>query len=383
MGIQQILDEAVQSGAIAGASAYVGNRDGMVSSAVAGLRDPATGAAMAEDTIFQIASMTKAITSVAAMQLVERGLLSLDTPLDDLLPDLAAPQVIDGFDDAGHVILRPAKSSITARHLLTHTSGLGYEFVSETMVRARGPAGSPAPGTKASLITPLLFDPGEKWEYGISTDWLGRAVEAVSGKSLGDWFTDEICGPLGMNDTGFAVTENMASRRAALEATGEDGGRFPLPIEIGGGPEAEVLSGGGGLYSSGPDYMRFLRMILNMGQLDGVTILQPESVAEMSRNQIDTLRAGAMESINYMLALPGDSFPDQHTGWGLGFLINPETGPNGRAAGSLSWAGIANTYYWVDPKNDVVGLVMMQFLPFGDPAALALYGAVERSVYGK
>jgi methyl acetate hydrolase len=381
MTIEKILNEAVASGAIAGASAFVGNRDGVTFSSVAGLRDPSSGAAMEEDTIFQIASMTKAITSVAAMQLVERGVLSLDAPLGAIVPELDAPQVIDGFDDKGTVILRPAKCAITARHLLTHTSGLGYEFVSEAMVRARGPAGSPPMGSKAALITPLLFDPGEKWEYGISTDWLGLVVEAISGKTLGDWFRDEICGPLGMSDTGFSVTESMAARRAALMATGEDGVRFPLPIEIGGGPEAEVLSGGGGLYSSGPDYMRFLRMVLNKGALDGVTILTPESVAEMSRNQVAPLRAGAMDSVNFMLALPGDSFPDQHTGWGLGFLINPETGPNGRAAGSLSWAGIANTYYWIDPTNDVAGLVMMQFLPFGDPAALNLYNAVERVVY--
>jgi methyl acetate hydrolase len=383
MIIEKILSEAVASGAVAGASAFVGNRDGVTFSSVAGLRDPSSGAAMEEDTIFQIASMTKAITSVAAMQLVERGLLSLDAPVGAIVPELDAPQVIEGFDDNGTIILRPAKCAITARHLLTHTSGLGYEFVSEAMVRARGPAGSPLMGSKAALITPLLFDPGEKWEYGISTDWLGLVVEALSGKTLGEWFSDEICGPLGMSDTGFSVTESMAPRRAALMATGEDGVRFPLPIEIGGGPEAEVLSGGGGLYSSGPDYMRFLRMILNKGALDGITILTPESVAEMSRNQVAPLRAGAMESINFMLALPGDSFPDQHTGWGLGFLINPETGPNGRAAGSLSWAGIANTYYWIDPASDVTGLVMMQYLPFGDPAALNVYGAVERAVYGR
>jgi methyl acetate hydrolase len=382
MTIEKILNEAIASGAIAGASAFVGNRDGLTSSSVAGLRDPSSGAPMEVDTIFQIASMTKAITSVAAMQLVERGLLSLDAPLGTIVPELDAPQVINGFDDNGAVRLRPAKCAITARHLLTHTSGLGYEFVSEAMVKARGPAGSPPVGSKASLITPLLFDPGEKWEYGISTDWLGLVVEALSGKTLGEWFTEEICGPLGMNDTGFSVTDTMAPRRAALLATGEDGVRFPLPIEIGGGPDVEVLSGGGGLYSSGPDYMRFLRMILNMGALDGMTILTPESVAEMSRNQIAPLRAGAMESINFMLALPGDNFPDQHTGWGLGFLINPETGPNGRAAGSLSWAGLANTYYWIDPANDVAGLLMMQFLPFGDPSALQVYGAFERAVYG-
>jgi methyl acetate hydrolase len=143
----------------------------------------------------------------------------------------------------------------------------------------------------------------------------------------------------------------------------------------------EVFSGGGGLYSTGPDYMRFLLMILNGGTLDGATILKPETVVEMTRNQIGSIRAGAMDSINLMFALPNDPFPEQHSGWGLGFLINPEKGPNGRAAGSLSWAGIANTYYWIDPASDVAGLILMQFLPFGDPAALGVYGAFERAVY--
>jgi methyl acetate hydrolase len=382
MTIEEVLNDAIRSGRIAGVAAFLGRRDGLTSVHVVGLRDASTGDAMTEDTVFQIASMTKAVTSVAAMQMVEKGLLSLDDPLDELLPDLAKPQVIVGFDDAEAVILRPAKSSITLRHLLTHTSGLGYEFMNETMVRARGPAGGPPPGTKAALISPLLFDPGERWEYGISTDWVGLAVEAVSGVRLDAYFDENIFGPLGMADTGFSVTDAMAARRAALTLRGEDSSLSPFPVEIGGGPKAEVLSAGGGLYSTGPDYMRFLRMILNRGTLDGANILKPETVAEMSRNQIETIRAGAMDSINPMFALPNDPFPNQHSGWGLGFLINPENGPNGRAAGSLAWAGIANTYYWIDPASDLTGVIMMQHLPFGDPAALELYGAFERAAYG-
>jgi methyl acetate hydrolase len=382
MTIDDILTQAVEHGTVAGAAAFIGNREGVISTHTAGLRDTASGAAMIADTVFQIASMTKAITSVAAMQLVERGLLSLDAPLGDLLPEFANPQVIDGFEEDGTVILRPAKSGITLRHLLTHTSGLGYEFMNADMLRARGPGGGPAPGTKAALISPLLFDPGERWEYGISTDWVGLTVEAASGQRLDAYCAAEILEPLGMADTGFAVTDAMAPRRAALQLRGEGGTLTPFPVEIGGGPGAEIVSGGGGLYSTGPDYMRFLRMILNGGSLDGATILKPGTVAEMGRNQIGNIRAGEMGSINLMFALPNDPFPDQHTGWGLGFLINPETGHNGRAAGSLAWAGIANTYYWIDPTNDVAGLIMMQHLPFGDPAALSLYGAFERAVYG-
>jgi methyl acetate hydrolase len=381
MTIQTILDRAIESGTIAGATAFVGSRAGTISSHTAGLSDPATGAPMKVDTIFQIASMTKAITSVAAMQLVEQGRLSLDGPIETILPELAHPQVITGFDDAGNPTLRRATRPITLRHLLTHTSGLGYAFVSADMLRAFGPAGPPAPGTIASITSPLLFDPGERWEYGISTDWVGRAVEAASGKSLGSYMAETILGPLGMDDTGFKLSDAQMARRATLLSRGKDGAFTPFPVEMNGGPDAEFEGGGGGLMSSGPNYLRFVRMILNGGSLDGVTIIKPETIAEMRRNQIGPLRAGKMDSVMPMFSHPYDGFPDMHTGWGLGFLINPERGPNGRAPGSLAWAGIANSYYWIDPASDITGVLMMQFLPFGDPDALAVYAAFERGVY--
>ena len=383
MNIQTILDRAIESGTIAGATAFVGNRAGTISSHAAGVSDPATGAAMMPDTIFQIASMTKAITSVAAMQLVEQGRLTLDGPIETVLPALATPQVVIGFDDAGNAMLRPATRPITLRHLLTHTSGFGYAFMSADMLRAFGPAGPPAPGSIASITSPLLFDPGERWEYGISTDWVGRAVEAASGQSLGDYFADAILKPLGMDDTGFRLSDAQMARRVTLLSRGEGGTFMPFPAEMNGGADAEFDSGGAGLMSSGPDYLRFVRMMLNGGSLDGVTILTPETIAEMSRNQIGQLRAGKMDTVMPMFSRPYDGFPEMHAGWGLGFLINPETGPNGRAAGSLAWAGIANSYYWIDPASDITGVLMMQFLPFGDPHALALYAAFEKAVYGR
>ncbi len=381
MTIQTILDRAIESGTIAGATAFVGNRAGTISSHTAGLCDPATGAPMKVDTIFQIASMTKAITSVAAMQLVEQARLSLDGPIETILPELARPQVITGFDDAGNATLRRAARPITLRHLLTHTSGFGYAFMSADMLHAFGPAGPPAPGTIASITSPLLFDPGERWEYGISTDWVGRAVEAVSGQSLGNYMAEAILGPLGMANTGFKLSDAQMARRVTLLSRGEGAALTPFPAEMNGGPDAEFDSGGGGLMSSGPDYLRFVRMILNGGSLDGVTILKPETIAEMRRNQIGPLRAGKMDSVMPMFSHPYDGFPDMHSGWGLGFLINPERGPNGRAPGSLAWAGIANSYYWIDPASDITGVLMMQFLPFGDPDALAVYAGFERAVY--
>jgi methyl acetate hydrolase len=381
MSIQSILDRAIESGSIAGATAFVGNRKATISSYAAGVADPTTGAPMQIDTIFQIASMTKAVTSVAAMQLVEQGRLSLDAPIETLLPALASPQVITGFDEAGGVMLRPAARSITLRHLLTHTSGLGYAFMSADMLRAYGPSGPPTPGSIASVTSPLLFDPGDEWEYGVSTDWVGFAVEAVSGQSLGQYMVDHIFKPLGMEDTGFTLSPAQMARRVAMLSRVEDGGLTPFPIEIGGGSQADFEGGGGGLMSSGPDYLRFTRMILNQGSLDNATILKRETVAEMSLNQIGRLRAGAMKTIMPMFSHPYDAFPGMHSGWGLGFLINPEAGPNGRAAGSLAWAGIANSYYWIDPASDVTGVLMMQCLPFADPSALALYAEFERAVY--
>lgn len=381
MNIESALTEALRGTGIPGAVAFVGSRDGLRASAAVGLADPATGAPMQLDTMFQLASMTKAIVSVAAMQLVERGLLELDAPIGSLLPDLADPMVIAGFDDDGGVQLRKAKRPVTLRHLLTHTSGLGYDFVSETQACARGPAGSPAPGTIASITTPLLFDPGDSWEYGVGTDWVGLAVEAASGQELDAYLTNHITGPLGMSDTVFALDSGRAQRLVAMQARQADGSAIPFQIAMH-SPDAEYLSGGGGMSGTGGDYLRFLRMILNGGSLEGARILSPESVAEMSRNQIGGLRAGVMATTLPMLSAPVDVFPGMDSKWGLGFLINPETGPNGRAPGSLAWAGIANTYYWIDPASDVAAVLLMQLLPFGDAAALGVYAAFERAVYG-
>ncbi len=368
----------VTAAGVPGAVAMIGDRDGIRHSAAAGLRDPAGSDPMQLDTIFQIASMTKAIGSVAAMQLVERGALSLDAPIGTLLPDLAEPMVIDGFD--GDVPrLRAARRPVTLRHLLTHTSGLGYDFMSSELTRFRG-NNPPVPGSLASIRTPLLFDPGERWEYGVSTDWVGLAVEAASGQPLDAYLAEHLTGPLGMVDTLFHLDDARVQRLAALQVKGPDGYAH-FPVWFSGGRKAEFLPAGGGLCSTAPDYMRFVRMLLNRGSLDGVQILSPATVDDMCRNQIGDLRAGAMGTTNPTMARAVDVFPDQHTGWGLGFLINPDPVPGGRAAGSLAWAGLANSYYWFDPAGDVAGVLMMQFLPFSDPGAEAVRAGFERLAY--
>jgi CubicO group peptidase (beta-lactamase class C family) len=324
--------------------------------------------------------MTKAVVSVAAMQLVEAGKLSLDAPIGELLPDLADPHVITGFGDDGAALTRPAARPITLRHLLTHTSGMGYDFIHADQARAR--TAPVVPGTMASIRSPLLFDPGDGWAYGISTDWVGLAVEAASGMKLDAYVGAHITGPLGMADTVFALDDRLKVRLVSNMARVDDGALLPFPINIGGGA-GEFVSGGGGMSGTAADYLRFVRMLLNGGSLDGVTILRPETAADMRRNHIGALRAGVMETTMPALSARVDWFPDMDTKWGLGFMINPETGPDGRGAGSLAWAGICNTYFWIDPENDVAAVLLMQLLPFADPGALAVLSAFERAVYAR
>ncbi len=378
MTITSALTTTLAAHGIPGAVAMVGDRNGISERIAIGHRGD--GQPMTLDTVFQLASMTKAIVSVAAMQLVERGLLDLDAPIGGLLPGLADARVITGFGDDGSVHTRPAARPITLRHLLTHTSGLGYDFVHADMARARGEP--PVPGTMASLHTPLLFDPGDGWAYGISTDWVGLAVEAASGERLDAYVAGHITGPLGMTDTHFGLEKADKARLVSNMGRGEDGSLVPFPINIGGGA-GEFISGGGGIIGTAGDYMRFVRMLLNGGSLDGVTLLQPATVAEMARNQIGPLRAGVMETTMPALSARVEWFPEMLAGWGLGFLINPQAGADGRAAGSLAWAGICNTYFWIDPASDVTAVLLMQLLPFADPGALAVLSAFERAVYGK
>ena len=370
------LAQAIENAGLPGASAMIVDAEGVRFSGAWGHADAVAQTPMALDTICQIASMTKALVSVAAMQLVEQGMLTLDGPIGDVLPELADPQVLEGFGADGAPILRPAKRQITLRHLLTHTAGLGYFFVHPPVLQYFAASGMPVPGSKASITMPLMFDPGEKWEYSVATDWVGLAVEAVSGSDLQSYLAQHVFEPLGMTRTAFRPELSEGAARVHIRTP--EGGLAVNPVNLGGG---EFQSGGGGLSSTAPDYARFLRMILRGGELDGQRVLSAGSIAEMSRNQIGDLRAGYMGSAMPDLAQPYDTFPDQDTKWGLGFLINPETGPHGRNPGSLAWAGIFNSYYWIDPAAGVAGVFISQLSPFGDPGALAAFGMLEQMAY--
>ncbi|MCB1412738.1 MAG: beta-lactamase family protein [Xanthobacteraceae bacterium] len=346
-----------------------------------GKRDLGTGVDMTPDSVFWIASMTKAITTAAAMQLVEQGKLSLDEPIGKVLPDLAAPQVFEGFDDSGAPKLRPATRPITLRHLMTHTAGFCYDMWNGDMVKYLEKTGTPGITTclDAALKTPIMTEPGTRWEYGTNIDFVGKAVEAVSGRRLGEYMRENLFKPLGMDDTAFRIGDAQRKRLVGMHARGEDGSLQPIPFELEQNPEFEM--GGGGLYGTAADYIRFTRMILNKGSGNGNQVLKPETVATMAQNHIGELAMGKMTGYVAFATNDVDLYPGMVKKWGLSFMINTAMTPEGRSAGSLAWAGLANTYYWIDPARDITGVILMQVLPFADPKCLAAFAAFEAGVY--
>jgi methyl acetate hydrolase len=369
---------AAQSGDVPGVAAAAATADGVIFEEAFGTRDLATGDPMTADTVVWIASMTKAITGACAMQLVERGKLALDADVAGVLPELSHIQVLDGFDRDGKPRLRAPKRAITLRHLMTHTSGHAYDMWNPDVGRYMETTGTPGiiSCRNAALMLPLMSDPGEKWEYGIAIDWVGKAVEAVSGQTLSSYMQDNIFTPLGMTDTGFRIREAQRRRLAKIHVR-TPGGLVSTDTEIPQDPEFHM--GGGGLYSTVGDYLKFAQMILHDGSFNGARVLQPETVAVMSQNAMGDLVCNPMKT-----AVPASSndvdFIDGMK-WGLSFLINPEPMPTGRSAGSLAWAGLANSYYWIDPKRKVAGVYATQILPFFDQKAVQAFEAFETAVY--
>jgi CubicO group peptidase (beta-lactamase class C family) len=373
--LERILGEAVAGGDLIEAAAAVATPTGTFAAA-AGQRSE--GTEMTPDSIVWIASMTKAVTAVAAMQLVEQGRVALDQPCHELVPYLAEAQVLDGFDDDGSPKLRPPARPITLRHLLSHTAGFGYDFTDPLIARFVAEQGLPSivDGTAAAYEQPLLFDPGDRWAYGINIDWAGQVVEAATKTRLDDHLRSAIFEPLGMPDTGFGRDAAGRSRTADMHLRTPDG-LAPVPFETKEDPE--FLMAGGGLYGTVVDYLRFARMMLGGGALEGTRIITADSVREMGTNQIGTLDVGGWHAVNPILSNEVDLGGGQQ--FGLSFLLNPETTPEGRAPGSMMWAGLANTYYWIDPATQVAGVFATQVLPFFDGPSLEAFRAVERAVY--
>ena len=380
--IDAILSEAAANGAVPGVVAGVTSAEDDLYLGGFGERVLGGGDAMTPDTVGWIASMTKALTGAAAMQLVERGRLDLDAPAASIVPYLDEVPVLEGFDDEGRPRTRPRRGAITLRHLLTHTAGFSYEIWSDAIVRYQEATGTPGIITceEAALTTPLLFDPGEKWDYGINIDWAGKMVEAVSGQKLGEYLSENLLGPLGMNDTAFRITDGMRARLARIHQRAEDGTLEPqMELEIAQDPEFEM--GGGGLYGTVGDYLRFIRMILNRGRADGEQVLKPETVDMMSRNQMGDLLVGALKAAIPTLSNDAEFFPGMAKSWGLTFMINDEQAPTGRSAGSLGWAGLANSYFWIDPAKGIGGAYLTQLFPLVDEKSFPLYMSFEQATY--
>ena len=378
--IDEVLKKATDQGDVPGVVAMAATREGPCYQGAFGRRVLPDGPGMTADTVFWIASMTKAITSAAAMQLVERGKLSLDSPIAQVLPELAAPQVLEGFDAAGEPKLRPARRPITLRHLITHTAGFVYDIWHADMLRYREGKGMPDIFTckNAALMLPLAFDPGERWEYGINIDWIGKAVERVSNQKLSDYFAEHLFGPIGMLETGFKLTQERRVRLVGMHARGQDGALAPMEFELPQEPEFEM--GGGGLYGTAADYLAFRSVFLNEGRAGGRQVLRPETVRLMAENAMGELNVRPLPA-----ALPYSNefefFPGMIKKWGLGFMISTKAVPGGRSPGTLAWAGLGNTYFWIDPTKGVAGVILMQLLPFVDPKALGLLAGFEKAVY--
>ncbi|GED97787.1 serine hydrolase domain-containing protein [Gordonia crocea] len=367
---------------VPGVVAVVTRGDGTVYEGAAGVRSTAADAPMTTDTVFALFSTTKAITGTTVLQCVEEGLLDLDAPAAEYVPEIGAIGVLDGFDDDGKPVVRAARTPITTRMLMLHTAGFGYSFFSESYNRLLAADGQPnvITASRASLNSPLLFEPGTAWNYGSNMDWAGLVVESIRGKRLGEVMAERVFAPLGMGDSAFTMTPSMAARRAEVHQRVEGGSLVPTGLVL--PQEPEIHMGGHGLYSTMPDYARFLRMWLNDGEGEHGRVLQASTVAQAVQNGLgENLQVTMLTGVDPTLSHDAEFFPGQRKGWSYSFMVNEETAPTGRPAGSLGWAGLANLYYWIDRQNDVAGIWGTQILPFADPTSIGGFLEFETAVY--
>jgi CubicO group peptidase (beta-lactamase class C family) len=370
--ISAALKAATDRGDVPGVAVVVVNKDGLLYNEGFGKSRTLTDKPMAKDTIFNMASMTKPVTSVAIMMLVDEGKLKLDDEVAKYLPKWKDPLVISTFNEAdASYDTRPAKRPITIRHLLTHTSGIGYGFASPTLTKIIEKT------KKTELDLPLLFDPGEGWAYGASTRVLGHVVEAISGQKIDVFLESRILSPLGMHDTSYLVPTTKYDRVVAVNRRGADG-KFieqPVPSTI-----PATVQGDGGLYGTPTDYGLFLRMLLNRGTLNGKRILSERSAQTILQSHTGNVVVKEQQSANQALSrnFPVGSGRDK---WGLGFQLAADKQANRRSPGSGTWAGIFNTHFFIDPSKEIGVVVMMQTLPFYDEASMRVYSDVEEAVY--
>ncbi|WP_425101005.1 serine hydrolase domain-containing protein [Tropicibacter sp. S64] len=367
---------------VPGVVAMVTDRDGDIYSGAAGERRLG-GDAMTEDTVMAIFSTTKAIAGTAALQCVEEGLLDLDAPAKTYAPAIGELQVIDGFDEAGRPRLRAPKSDITTRQLMLHTAGFGYDFFNETYARMATDHGQPSvvTGSRACIETPLLFDPGERWEYGTNIDWVGQVVEGIRGKRLGEVMRERVFDPLGMQDIAFTRTDAMKARTATIHARGEDGSLTPMD-DFALPDDPEVHMGGHGLYGTVPEYMKFIRMWLNDGDGPNGRVLKPETVEWAVKGAlVPPQKVTMLPGVIPTLSNDAEFFPGLAKDWSYTFMVNSEKAPTGRPSGAIGWAGLANCFYWIDRAGGFGGYWATQILPFGDAVSFTGYMAFETAVY--
>jgi methyl acetate hydrolase len=381
--VDAILSRTVGvAGGVPGVVAMLTDRKSNVYEGSAGRRELGKDQPMTADSVMAIFSTTKALTGTCVMQLVEEGRVRLDDPAKKYVPEIAELQVLDGFDAAGQPKTRAPKRDITVKDLMLHTSGLCYEFFSHDDLKFRTAKDIPTvvSSSFASVRTVLLHDPGERWTYGVSIDWLGRIVEQLRGKRLGEVMRERVFDPLGMRDIAFTMTPAMQARRATIHDRAMDGKLTPLPdLVLPQPPEMDM--GGHGLYASVGEYMKFIRMMLNDGAGDHGRVLKPETVAQMCLNGLGNLKSGGWTTSIPSLSNAGEFYPGLPKGWAYTFQVNEAVAPSGRPAGSLMWAGLGNLYYWIDRQNGIGGFWGTQILPFHDIASYPGYVDFETAAY--
>jgi len=380
--IDAVLTEVVSGDSrVPGVVAVVTDRDRDVYVGAEGVRCIDGDRTMTPDTVCAIFSTTKAIVGTVCLQLVEEGKLDLDAPAKRYAPAIGELQVIDGFDHDGSPQLRAPKRDITTRMLLLHTAGFGYDFFNETYNRLAQEHGQPSviTASHASINTPLLFDPGERWEYGSSIDWAGQVVEGITGQRLGEAMQQRILEPLGMMSTSFTLTDEMRDRLAKIHQREDDGSLTPLDLVLEQNPEVHM--GGHGLYSTALDYSKFVRMWLNDGVGPDGPILKRETVEMAVQNGLGEMKIKPLPGVIPALSNEAEFFPGMPKSWALTFMLNDEPAPTGRPANSLAWAGLTNLYYWIDRQNGIGGFWATQILPFADPTSVGGYLDFESAVY--
>ncbi|WP_207483971.1 serine hydrolase domain-containing protein [Arenibaculum pallidiluteum] len=366
---------------VPGVVAMVTDRDRNIYEGAAGKRRLDRDDAMSTDTVFALFSTTKVITGTAVLQLVEEGRLDLDAPASTYAPDIGRIQVIEGFDENGEPRLRAPRRAVTTRMLMLHTAGFGYEFFNRTYFRLAQEKGQPSvvTATKAALMTPLLFDPGEGWEYGSNIDWCGQVVEGITGHRLGEVLKTRIFKPLGIRDMTFELDDGLRARLAGMHARNADGSLTPMDFELPAKPEVHM--GGHGLYGTVGDYMRFIRMWLNDGQGEHGRVLKAETVRMAEKNHLGNLKVRMLPGVIPSLSNDAEFFPGLSKSWSFTFMVNDEEAPTGRPAGCLGWAGLANLFFHIDRGNGYGGFWATQILPFGDPISFGGYVDFETAFY--